>query len=179
MSDITKNERQSNESVMANFFGLKGDSWLRHANPASVWSRYVILVFMCAAVWSRIWIGWFCLIPLAVLVVWAKINPLFFPKPRSINSWTSKCVIGEMMFSNRKNVTISGHHLPVIWFLYAVQFAGVAFIAWGLYFLDLWPMLLGLVLVYLGKTWFLDRMVWIYQEMASDSRYQEILKDYL
>lgn len=179
MSEIVKKERQSNESVMANFFGLNGDSWLRHANPASVWSRYVILVFLCTTIWSRTWIGWYCLIPFAILIVWTKINPLFFQKPKSINTWVSKSVIGEMMFSNRKNVPISSHHLPVIWFLYVIQFIGVAFIAWGSYFLDLWPTLFGLVLVYLGKTWFLDRMVWVYQEMNSDPCYLKILKDYL
>lgn len=83
-----------------------------------------------------------------------------------------------MMFSNRKNVPIASHHLPVIWFLYIVQFTGLAFICLGLYFLDMWSTIMGLVMVYLGKSWFLDRMVWIYQETNSDPNYLEMLKDY-
>lgn len=178
MAKCIDNKKQTNESFVANIFGLKGSSWLKHASPASVWSRYFILVFLCLSVWSRVWIGWYCLIPLSIFIIWTKINPLFFHKPKNINSWASKCVIGEMMFSNRKNVPIASHHLPVIWFLYIVQFTGLAFICLGLYFLDMWSTIMGLVMVYLGKSWFLDRMVWIHQETNSDPNYLEMLKDY-
>jgi hypothetical protein len=33
--------------------------------------------------------------------------------------------------------------------------------------LQVWPVLLGLTLVILGKMWFLDRMVWIYEDMKN------------
>ncbi|MFW5697755.1 MAG: DUF6653 family protein [Fimbriimonadaceae bacterium] len=32
--------------------------------------------------------------------------------------------------------------------------------------LQIWPTVLGTVVVYLGKMWFLDRMVWLYEEMS-------------
>jgi hypothetical protein len=32
---------------------------------------------------------------------------------------------------------------------------------WGIYTLALWPTLLGLLVTYTGKLWFLDRMVWL------------------
>ncbi len=166
---------KTGESVVAKAFGLNGQSWLRHANPASVWTRYVILALLSAAIWSRVWIGWYCLVPIAILLVWTKINPLFFSKPENFNSWASKSVIGEMMFSNRKSVPVKTHHLPVVSALYTVQFAGVALLTWGLYFLQLWPVLLGLAFVYLGKTWFLDRMVWVFEEMSGDQHYKDML----
>lgn len=31
--------------------------------------------------------------------------------------------------------------------------------------LQVWPTLLGAVMVYCGKLWFLDRMVWLYEKM--------------
>jgi hypothetical protein len=40
---------------------------------------------------------------------------------------------------------------------------------WGLVDLSIWPTLLGVVLVYLGKLWFIDRMVWIYQDMKDEN----------
>ena len=36
--------------------------------------------------------------------------------------------------------------------------------------LDVWPTLLGCALVYLAKLWFLDRMVWLYEEMKTATR---------
>jgi hypothetical protein len=39
------------------------------------------------------------------------------------------------------------------------------FLAWGLYDLDVWPMLVGFLLAFFGKLWFADRMVWLYEDM--------------
>lgn len=35
-------------------------------------------------------------------------------------------------------------------------------------FLDIWPVLLGSVRVYLGKLWFLDQMVWLWEDMNKE-----------
>ncbi len=35
----------------------------------------------------------------------------------------------------------------------------------GVFSLEIWPTLFGAVVVYLSKRWFLDRMVWLYQDM--------------
>ncbi|MCP2204036.1 hypothetical protein LX90_007765 [Lentzea flava] len=34
---------------------------------------------MLLAIWSRDWIGWWCLLPVAVVVVWLFVNPSAFP----------------------------------------------------------------------------------------------------
>jgi hypothetical protein len=31
------------ERRVAGLFGLKGDNWLRHANPLSVWTRFAVV----------------------------------------------------------------------------------------------------------------------------------------
>jgi hypothetical protein len=31
------------DTRLARLFGLQGESWLRHANPVSVWTRFAVL----------------------------------------------------------------------------------------------------------------------------------------
>jgi hypothetical protein len=45
----------TSERRVASLFGLKGDSWMRHANPVSVWTRFAVLPLLALAVWSREW----------------------------------------------------------------------------------------------------------------------------
>lgn len=49
--------------------------------------------------------------------------------------------------------------------LSSVSALGLPFLIWGLWQLNLWPTLAGTILVYAGKVWFLDRMVWLYEDM--------------
>ena len=47
---------------------------------------------------------------------------------------------------------------------------------YGLIVLSIWPTVFGIVVVFLGKTWFLDRMVRIYEEMKdANSEYRSWL----
>ena len=66
---------------------------------------------------------------------------------------------------NRAQVPIPPHHRRAPHVLAGLASLGVPFLAWGLYQLEVWPTLLGMALVYAGKLWFLDRMVWLYQDM--------------
>jgi hypothetical protein len=36
---------------------------------------------------------------------------------------------------------------------------------WAIIALSIWPAVLGVALAYLGKSWYLDRMVWLYEDM--------------
>ena len=58
------------EKQIAKIFKLDGESWMKHTNPWSIWTRFATLPFIILAVWSRIWIGWYCLIPIAILIIW-------------------------------------------------------------------------------------------------------------
>ena len=36
---------------------------------------------------------------------------------------------------------------------------------WGLVVLEIWPTVVGAVVMVISKLWFCDRMVWLYQDM--------------
>ncbi len=72
--------------TMERMMGLTDQTWDRHANPLSVYSRYSVLPLFILAVWSRVWIGWWSLLPLGLVVIWARINPHLFPPPATTRS---------------------------------------------------------------------------------------------
>ena len=54
---------------------------------------------------------------------------------------------------------------------------GIIPLVWGLWSLDVTMTLLGLVLVVLPKVWFVDRMVWLYEDMKdTDPTYASWLR---
>lgn len=110
------------------------------------------------AIWSRVWLSWWALVPIALVVLWTWWNPRAFGKPASTNSWASQVTFGERLFLDRKANPIPQHHarwgLGLIW----LSVIGLPFWAYGLWRFD--P---GLTL---GKTWFADRMVWLYRDMT-------------
>ncbi|HEU4910034.1 MAG TPA: DUF6653 family protein, partial [Propionibacteriaceae bacterium] len=87
-------------------FGLKGEGWLRHANPISVWTRFAVLPMLALSIWSRTWIGLWSLVPIALSLVFMIINPVLFPKPRSTKNWASKGVFGERIWADRTKVEL-------------------------------------------------------------------------
>lgn len=153
------------ERNIAASFNMDEATWARHANPWSVWTRFTVLPLLILAIWSRAWLGWWCLIPVSIVVGWMWLNPQIFPKPNSTNNWASKAVLGERVWLNRDKVPVPKHHQRVPNILSVVSTSGVIFLIWGLSTLNVWPTLLGVALVYLGKLWFIDRMVWLYEDM--------------
>jgi len=152
---------------LAKVFGLGGeDAWQRHANPWSVYTRIPIPLLLTAAIWTRTWIGWWSLLPVAAVAVWTVINPRVFPPPRSLSSWASRSVLGEKYWSARKETPISERHTVAPLVLGAVSAVGVPFWAWGLIVLDPWITAFGLAVQTLGKLWFLDRMALLYDDVA-------------
>jgi hypothetical protein len=93
---------------------LDAKTWERHANPWSVWTRFAILPLATAAIWSRAWIGWWSLAPVAAVIVWAVVNPGFFAPPAHTSSWASRAVLGERVWLNRRAIPIPEHHRRAI-----------------------------------------------------------------
>ena len=91
---------------VAKAFGLEGESWLKHANPASVWTRFSVLSLLALAIWSRDWIGVWCLVPIAAAIVWMFVNPLLFKPPTSTRNWASRGVLGERIWVDRDKVEL-------------------------------------------------------------------------
>ncbi len=146
-------------------FAMTDEVWKRHSNPWSVWTRIPFIMLFALAVWSRIWIGGWALIPVALLLIWTWINPRAFPPPSSTDNWASKAVLGERVWLNRTTVPIPEHHRLAAKLLSTLSAIGVPFYVWGLYALEIWPTVLGTSLILFGKVWFIDRMAWLYEDM--------------
>jgi len=144
------------------------ESWLRHANPWSVWTRFITLPFLIFAVWSRVWIGWYCLVPISVLVVWIFVNPRIFDKPSHYNSWGSKAVLGERIYIRRKKENKLGEHKIPVMILTVMQTIGGCLLFYGLWTLNVYVVVYATTVIYMSKMWFLDRMVWLYADSQRD-----------
>lgn len=157
------------ERKIAKVFHLTDENWKKHSNPWSVWTRYSVLPIIVLAFWSRIWIGWWCLVPGIISILWMFFNPVFFSKPKSTKNWASKSVLGERVYLNRDIIDIPEHHkTPLIKILNIVSSIGMILAIWSIVYYSIWGAILGVCLAYLGKSWFLDRMVWLYEDMKGE-----------
>jgi hypothetical protein len=161
------------EKSLARLFGLEGDQWLRHANPKSVYSRFPVLFLIVISVWSRVWVGSYFVVPLLVTLVWTFLNPHLFDRPDSFESWAAKGVLGERIWKERES-----YDIPTAWAwqtygLNAVQAIAMAPFLVGLYELNVWMTMTGLTGAFLGKLWFFDRMVWLFEDRKADDSVSE------
>ena len=153
------------EQKIASLFQMDDETWARHANPWSVWTRTTTLLLLIVAFWSRTWLGMWSLVPIACAIIWTWINPRLFKKPESTDNWASMAVLGERVWLNRKEIPLPKYHRLAPNILSSLSGIGALFVIWGVYTLDIWPTLFGAAIIYLSKLWFLDRMVWIYRDM--------------
>ena len=149
--------------------GMSDGTWLRHANPWSGWTRVIIAPLLTLAIWSRVWLGWWCLLPISLIVAWIWINPRAFPAPASTNNWMSKAVMGERLWLNRKEVPIPQRHARMADILSMIALVGIIPYIWGMTVLDPWMTVAGLIVVMGAKLWFLDRMVWLFDDMSEQN----------
>jgi hypothetical protein len=158
MSDVFR----SLERLMA----MDDRVWRRHANPWSGWTRVAILPLFVLAVWSRVWIGWWALVAVALVVVWTWANPRVFPEPRSHDAWMSRGVLGERVLLEHRAEIPAGHARAanVLSWLAA---PGAVLMAWGLWVLWWEGAVFGALLTMLPKLWFLDRMVWLHRDWVA------------
>jgi hypothetical protein len=146
--------------------GMRSADWRRHANPWSVWTRIPTGPLLVLSAYSRAWLGWWCLLPVAVLLVWVIVNPRAFPPPARLDSWAARGVLGERLFLQRQRLAVPTEHRRAAAVTTAISLAGLPALAWGLAVLDPWATILGAALVVLGKMWFVDRMVWLHDDMT-------------
>ena len=146
--------------------------WERHANPWSGWSRVSILPLLAIATWSRIWISWWALAPIAIILFWTWINPRLFPPPASTDNWMSKGVLGERIWLQREHNADLLHHAPIIRNLTIATTVGTVCLVAGLALVNLTLTMVGLAIAILSKLWLLDRMVWVYEQGGTAQRDQ-------
>ncbi len=144
--------------------GMDDQSWARHANPFSVWTRILTpLPLLILAVWSRVWIGHGAWAAVGIVALWVWLNPRLFPAPAHFDSWAARGVLGERLFL-RHRATIPAHHRQAARLLTAISALGLLPLAWGLWQLDLGWAIAGALLISGAKTWFVDRMAWIWDD---------------
>ena len=147
--------------------GMDEAAWARHANPWSGWSRVTILPLLALAVWSRVWIGWWAVVPVLAVLFWTWINPRLFPAPVRTDNWMSQGVLGEQVWLRRRGELFLAHHHLVVRALIALGVVGAVLLLLGLIVLNLAATLTGLAVAMLSKLWLLDRMVWVQRETAA------------
>jgi hypothetical protein len=152
------------ESILG-AFRMDEATWERHANPWSVWTRFSAMPLLVLAAWSRVWLRRWALAPIALAVLWTWLNPRVFGRPRSTDNWASKSVLGERVVTSADAASIPARHRLMPNLLNGVSGVGSLFVIAGVAKLRVWPTLLGMALVYLGKVWYLDRMVWLYEDV--------------
>ncbi len=157
------------EHKMASMFSMSPQVWERHANPWSVWTRYAAMPLLIATIWSRVWIGWWSLALVLVVAVWIWLNPRVFSRPETTDHWASKAVLGERVWLNPGQIPIPEHQSRAIRVLNVLTALGGVVLLFGLIKMEMTSTLLGACLVLMGKSWFLDRMVWLFDEMIDES----------
>ena len=143
---------------------MDDDVWMRHANPWSVYSRITCLPLIALAIWSRVWLGWWSLLPLALALFWTWYNPRAFSPSIRRDDWAFKGTCGERLFLDRKRAPVPRHHDVMAKILTTLAAVGVVILLYGLVVLDPWATACGLSIAILAKIWFVDRMVWLYDD---------------
>lgn len=147
---------------IARLFTMDDLSWRRHANPWSVWTRLAAVPLSVAAGWSRVWIGWWFLLPLALVVAWLFLNTRVFAAVPD-DGWAARGIYGEHLWLERPDV-MPPEHRVVLRMLVFVGLAGGAIMIYGVVALSLWPAWLGVVILLMGQLWRIDRMGLLYGE---------------
>lgn len=82
----------------------------------------------------------------------------------------SKGVLGERIWIARRTNPIPNRHRRVPHTIAAASGLGLIPLTWGLLVLEPWPVVAGLIAVMGGKLWFLDRMVWLFEDTGGFDR---------
>lgn len=145
------------------------EAWRRHANPLSGLTRFSVLPLLALAVWSRAWIGWWCLAPIAGALAWNWINPRLFAPPERLDRWMSRAVLGERIYLGHR-ADVAPHHRRAATWLALASLPGLVVLVWGLAALWWEGAVFGTVLTIVPKVWFCDRMVWIHADWTAAGR---------
>jgi hypothetical protein len=156
------------ERRVARAFALDDEGWARHANPWSGWTRFVtVLPALVLAAWSRVWIGWWAVLPFAAALAWTWLNPRAFPPARDDRPWITRGVLGERLWAEREARPVPPGVRGPANLLNLVSAAGGIVLIAGVVLLWPWTTLFGTAAVIGGKLLYIDRMVRLYDAMAA------------
>lgn len=153
--------------------GMKDGTWLRHANPWSVWTRIFSGPLWFIALWSFHWIGWRAIALVALMAAWTWLNPRFFPPPRKIDAWSSKGVLGERVWLARGEYPIPPGFRRAANILSGLSALFLLIALYGLVIENFWAAFLGWHAAIVGKLWFVDRMVWLWERSNNKAEWMK------
>jgi hypothetical protein len=147
----------------AKAFGMTDEAWRRHANPWSVYTRFAAIPAMILAIWSRVWIGWWALVPVAAVAIWLWLNPRVFPAVTEPRSWAAKGIYGEKLWL-LESCSVPLEYRVVLRWLIVPGLCGIVLLAYGLVVLLVWPTVFGATLIVLAQLWRIDRLGLLYEQ---------------
>jgi len=156
-------------NFLEKLMSMDDTTWKRHANPWSVWTRVAILPLFVLTIWCREWFGVWIGLPIVLLIIWTYFNPRAFAKPETTRSWASQATFGERVWLNRHAKPIPTHHVRFAHLLSGLSALSLIPMVYGLYAYQPMATVLGLILLIISKFWFLDRMVWLYQDSKDEN----------
>ncbi|MEV7907834.1 DUF6653 family protein [Streptomyces anulatus] len=156
-------------SAVAQAFRMTDEAWKRHANPWSVYTRFAAIPGMILAIWSRTWIGWWSLLPVATVIVWLWLNPHLFRPVEAAHSWAAKGIHGERLWLEQR-ARVPREYQALLRWLIPVGLAGFALLAWGLTALMVWPTVFGATLIVLAQLWRIDRLGLLHENQRPRSQ---------
>ncbi|CAA9466253.1 MAG: hypothetical protein AVDCRST_MAG28-4115 [uncultured Rubrobacteraceae bacterium] len=136
---------------------LSEKTWKRHSNPLSVWSRILSYPLVYLPFWYRSWKQG------AAVAAWFAVNPVLFPEPESDESWATRGVLGEELWTAERPRDLST----------ALTGASAAFFAsglWSAYKRRFWPTMFFGGTAFLLKLWYIDRMTFYYEQHREEAR---------
>ena len=150
-------------SRIADTFRMTDDAWRRHANPWSVWTRFAAIPLMILAIWSRVWLGWWCLLPVAAVVVMALAEPAGLRARRHTEQLGGQGHLRREALAQgaRTGATRSPQGAAPI--CVPIGAAGFVLLVYGLVRLEVWPTVFGASLIVLAQLWRIDRLVVFYE----------------
>ena len=96
--------------------------------------------------------------------------------PASTRSWASRAVQGEQVWINRSRVPFPSEHAQWALGLSVLNGCGLVPLAYGLVVLDPGWTACGMAMVVIGKSWFLDRMTRLFDDMSDHAAYRDWLR---
>jgi hypothetical protein len=150
-------------TTISSVFRMTDEAWRRHANPWSVYTRFAAIPAMILSIWSRVWIGWWALAPVAVVVGWLLLNPHVFAPVHEPRGWAAKGIFGERLWLQEASAVPPSYRAVLRW-LIVPALAGFVLLAWGLARLAVWPTVVGASLIVLAQLWRIDRLGMLYEK---------------
>jgi hypothetical protein len=142
---------------------MKEQTWERHSNLWSVWTRVLTNPLVYVPVWNRSWRQ------AISIIAWFLLNPRLFPPPKDDSSWATRSVLGEQIWTRTTkyaDLPMLINTLSALFFLLALYSA---------YARRLWKLISfgGFALMF--KLWFLERMVAYYDECFARPWWRRLL----